>query len=121
MDTVDTTDAEFIRIDLSTIALDGEQDEEAAVVTGRFARLSAPYLCIEIERAREPLGRSRSTTYARTVPMQTIGFDPKWYDVTEAALLAIEEPAPVIQKQSWWWLAISLAVAGVVVATICAG
>ena len=109
MEAVDATDVDIVRIDLSTIGTDGDVEDDHAV-TGRFARHSAPYLSIEIKPAR---------TFVRTVQVPTIGFDPKWYEASEQALGSIEEPEPAPPKASWWWLPISLAVAGAIVTAFC--
>ena len=44
--------------------------------------------------------------------------EPAWFEPSEEALLAIEDPAPTTRRESWWWLAISLAAAGVAVAAM---
>lgn len=43
---------------------------------------------------------------------------PAWFEPSDEALLAIEDPAPTTRHDSWWWLAISLAAAGVAVAAM---
>jgi hypothetical protein len=113
-DAVDRTEVDFVRLDPDSDL--GGTDE--AAVTNRFQRFSSPYLRVDIEPLRE-LGRRRprSTTYARTVTGRR-SFDPQWFDIPEVALIAIEEPEPTERKESWWWLAISLAVAGAVIAWI---
>ena len=112
LELVDKTDVDFVKIDLDSMEISGADE---CAVTHPFARYSLPYERFEVEPLRD-LGRRRprSTTYVRTVPGRR-SFDPKWYDLPEVALIAIEEPEPMERKESWTWLWISLAVGGLAV------
>lgn len=117
LEQVDKTEVDFVKIDLESVDINGASTGGAdeCAVTHPFARYSLPYERIDIEPLRD-LGRRRprSTTYVRTVPGRRT-FDPKWYDLPEVALVAIEEPEPMERVESWVWLWISLAVGGLAV------
>jgi hypothetical protein len=83
----------------------GDVDECAA--TGRFHRTS-PYEHLEIEPWDDDAStRSRATTFAHTV-RRPLGADGAWFDLPDAALIALEAPIsePVAR---WRWFAAALA------------
>jgi hypothetical protein len=82
---------------------------DEAAVTGRFERFSAPYERVEIAPAPR--------TYVKTV-RHAKPYEPAWFDHSDQQLSRIEDPEPTEHRQSWWWLVISLATAGVSVAVI---
>jgi hypothetical protein len=102
------------------VVLDDDMD---LAVTDKFVRASgsAPYERVEIEPLTTTLRmfrRSRPTTFVKTVPAragETMSFDKVWFEQPEEALAAIED-LPVEARRSWWWLAVSLAVAAGAVA-----
>jgi len=93
-------------------------DDFDVAVTDRFVRAegSEPYERVEIDPLTTTLRmfrRSRPTTFVKTVPAragQTLSFDKAWFDQPEDEIAAIEDP-PVELRRSWWWLAVSLAIA----------
>ncbi len=99
------------------VVFDDDLDLDLAV-TDRFVRAegSAPYERVEIEPLTTTLRmfrRSLPTTFVKTVPAragETLSFDKAWFEQPEDALAAIED-VPAEPRRSWWWLAVSLAVA----------
>jgi hypothetical protein len=97
------------------VVVDDDLDLE---VTDKFVRASgsAPYERVEIEPLTTTLRmfrRSRPTTFVKTVPAragETLSFDKVWFEQPDEAIAAIED-VPVEARRSWWWLAVSLAVA----------
>ena len=88
-----------------------QDEEEDAVVTDRFVKLSTPYERVDIEPLREKLGKIRSNQFARTIQV----FDPTWFEKE-----AVSEYVPPEPRNSWWWLAISLVIGGLAVAALSA-
>jgi hypothetical protein len=88
---------------LLEVELEHSADVDECAVTGRFSRNSVPYEHVDIE----PLGdaasdRAPTTTFAHTVRRADV--DGTWFDLPEAALVALEPPLtnPVAP---WRWLA----------------
>jgi hypothetical protein len=105
-------DDTFVEIEIQREeVIDGGRPEwcgsaEELAVTGRFHRLSMPYEKIEITPVRDVDRR----TYARTVKMPlATSAEGAWFDLPEAALIAIEEPVKEPPVAAWRWLAISVA------------
>jgi hypothetical protein len=84
-------------------AMTADHDFDAAV--------TAPFLRYDVEVAAQPRRFVRTVTNARP-------YEPAWFDSTEGGLAKIEDPEPTERKESWWWLAISLACAGAAIAAI---
>ena len=98
-------------------------DPDAFVVTGRFERRIEQYEHIEYERIAEPYERIEiapwgERRYAHTIkrPGGADSLD-RWFARTNDSLPVIEEPQPE-RRESYWWLAISLAGGGIVLATL---
>jgi hypothetical protein len=86
------------------------QDDFEAAATTRFQRFSMPYERVEIEPTRESLRtmRRRPSTVAHTIRRPS-DRDSAWFDLPEAALVAIEEPARAAPIEPLRWIAVSLA------------
>lgn len=83
------------------------EDEADLAVTDRFTRISSPYERIEIDPLTTTL---RMFQAARAVAGETVSFDRAWFDQPDDVIAAIED-APAEPRKTWWWLAVSLAVA----------
>ena len=87
----------------STNGLDPIDDVDECAVTGRFSRTSLPYERLEIQ----PMSEVRTRTFSHTVRMPLVQAAQRaWFDVPEADLIALEEPAPRERTLAWSWLAL---------------
>jgi hypothetical protein len=95
-------------LELELVEHGGDVDECA--VTGRFSRHAMPYEDVEIAPLRDGLAGRRAhtstSTFAHTVRRPEV--DGTWFDLPEAALIALEAPVPE-PATPWRWLAAAIA------------
>jgi hypothetical protein len=108
------TNDDVTRVDIQRTAdLHGEVDECA--LTGRFSRFSMPYERVEIEPALEV----RSRKFVRTIQLPLArGAERAWFDLPEAALIAIEEPVTQDAPASWQWLIVGITACAIALPTL---